>query len=179
MNVNNYNSARESNISRQISPITNDSQKLASEQQAKSNNPAQEANANWGIELAKVPETNKLETLNRLLNRFVDHLLANPMKYSMGHSSQEALNFVLDNAKENERKILEKEFSQKNDKQITPNREFINKLDQILDRRMHDEQSKTGVFSSVFHNPDTKAYLNSQDRQTFWPSHIPDELDFT
>ncbi len=118
--------------------------------------------------------------VEELLNKFVDHLLENAAQYSSGHTSQEALNFVLDKAtNENGKEILQRKFTQENDGKITPNKEFISKLDQILEKRMHEEQSKTGIFSPVFHNIGTKAYAKSQDRETYWLTHLPDHMDYT
>ena len=138
------------------------------------------SNPDLGVSLAQVPKTDNLQILAKLLNKFVDKILGDADSYFTGHTTQEALNFVLDETtNENEKEILKRNFTKENDGKITANQEFISKLDQILEKRMHEEYSKTGVFSPVFHNIDTKAYANSQDRQTFWPNHLPAEMDYT
>jgi hypothetical protein len=114
------------------------------------------------------------------LNKFVDHMLANPLKYATGHTTTEAFLFVINNTPENQREEIQRTFANRiNETTNLPNQQFLQLLDKVLDSRIHEEHSKTGVFSSIFHNEKSEVFINTQDRRTFWPTHILDENDYT
>jgi hypothetical protein len=114
------------------------------------------------------------------LNKFVDHMLANPMKYATGHTTTEAFLFVINNTPENQREEIQRTFANRiNETTNLPNQQFLQLLDEVLDNRIHEEYSKTGVFSSIFHNEKLEVFINTQDRKTFWPTHTLDENDYT